>query len=78
MKRLPNPFQRACFGAVSPTGNGNDDNATRSIQAVVLARYPEGLAGLTPAELAELAGGDPAGWAAAQGRAARAAAGGRS
>jgi hypothetical protein len=44
---------------------------------VVLARYPEGLAGLTPDELAALAAGDPAGWQSAQARAV-ALAGGRS
>ncbi len=55
--------------ASPPTGNGNGQTAPPGIQAVVLGRYPEGLAGLTPAELAALAAGDPDGWASAQARA---------
>jgi hypothetical protein len=43
----------------------------------VVARYPEGLAGLTADELAALAAGDPDGWASAQARGV-ALAGGRS
>jgi len=77
MKRVGNPFQRACFVASPPTGNGNAKTDPAGIQAAVRGRYPEGLVGLTPDELAALAAGDPAGWQSAQARAV-ALAGGRS
>jgi hypothetical protein len=77
VKRLPNPFHNPAFLTSPPTGNGNGQTAPRDVQAVVVARYPEGLAGLTADELAALAAGDPDGWASAQARGV-ALAGGRS
>jgi hypothetical protein len=57
--------------------SGEGRGRPRDVGAAVRSRYPAGLAGLTPAELAALAAADPAGWQSAQARAA-ALAGGRS